>query len=77
MTPAQLRQARRELGISGGELGIALDVSDRTVRAWESGQRDGKPCPIPRSMAVLVRLALINASVRRELGIVSIPGLKS
>lgn len=75
MTPAELRQARRALGITGLELGIALNVSDRTVRAWESGRRDGKSCPIPRSMAVLVRLALVSASVRRELGIVSVPGL--
>jgi hypothetical protein len=43
----------------------------RTVRTWEAGVRDGKPYPIPLSVAVLVRLAVKNASVRRELGIPS------
>ena len=76
MTPNELRRARAKLGLTGRELGIALDVNDRTVRAWESGQRDDKPCPIPRSIAVLVRLALTNPSVRRELGIVSNPALQ-
>ena len=69
MTPDELRQARAALGLTGLELANALDVSDRTVRAWESGTRDGKPSPIPQSIAVLVRLALKYASVRRELGI--------
>lgn len=69
MTPDELRQARAALGLTGLELANVLDVSDRTVRAWESGARDGKPSPIPQSIAVLVRLALKYASVRRELGI--------
>ena len=69
MTPEEFRRARAELGLTGVEAGRAFDVSDRTVRGWESGMRDGKPTPIPRTVAVLMRLALKHASVRRDLGI--------
>lgn len=69
MTPEEFRQARAELGLTGVQFARAFDVADRTVRAWEAGMRDGKPAPIPRPIAVLVRLALKMPSVRRELGI--------
>jgi DNA-binding XRE family transcriptional regulator len=69
MTPEEFRRARAELGLTGEEFAAAFDVASRTVRAWEAGKRDGKPAPIPRPIAVLVRLALKNATVRRELGI--------
>ena len=73
MTPDELKQARAALGLTGEQLARVFDVHMRTVRAWEAGVRDGKPYPIPLSVAVLVRLALKNASVRRELGIPSRP----
>jgi hypothetical protein len=43
------------------------------VRGWEAGRRDrnSEPVVVPRPIAVLVRLALKHASVRRELGIPS------
>ena len=43
------------------------------MRGWEAGRRDrnSEPVVIPRPIAVLVRLALKHASVRRELGIPS------
>ena len=69
MTPHEFKQARAALGLTGVEFARAFDVADRTVRAWEAGQRDGKPAPIPRPITVLVRLALKMPSVRRELGI--------
>jgi transcriptional regulator with XRE-family HTH domain len=71
MTPDELKRARAALGLTGEELARVFDVHIRTVRAWQAGARDGKPYPIPRSVAVLVRLALKNSSVRRELGIPS------
>jgi DNA-binding transcriptional regulator YiaG len=71
MTSAEFKQAHAELGLTGVEIARALDVTDRTVRAWEAGMRDGKPAPIPKAIAVLVRLALRHANVRRELGIAS------
>ena len=69
MTPEELRAARAAFGLTGAEFAQVFDVSDRTVRGWEAGQRDGNPAPVPRPIAVLVRLALKHASVRRELGI--------
>lgn len=71
MTPEELKQARAALDLTGDELAAALGMSGRTVRAWEAGQRDGKPAPIPQAIAVLLRLALKSSSVRRELGIAS------
>ena len=71
MTPEELRAARAAFGLTGAEFAQAFDVTARTVRGWEAGHRDGKPSPVPRPIAVLVRLALKHASVRRELGIPS------
>jgi hypothetical protein len=60
-------------GLSGAEFARVFDVSERTVRGWEAGRRDrnSEPVVVPRPIAVLVRLALKHASVRRELGIPS------
>jgi transcriptional regulator with XRE-family HTH domain len=71
MTPEELRAARAAFGLTGAEFAQVFDVTARTVRGWEAGHRDGKPSPVPRPIAVLVRLALKHASVRRELGIPS------
>jgi transcriptional regulator with XRE-family HTH domain len=72
MTPGELREARNALGLTLVEFARAFDVNDRTVRGWENGTRNGgKLTPIPRPIAVLVRLALKNHTVRRELGIAS------
>ena len=76
MTPEELRAARAAFGLTGAEFAQVFDVSDRTVRGWEAGQRDGNPAPVPRPIAVLVRLALKHASVRRELGIPPIGKVK-
>lgn len=49
MTPAQLKHARRKLGLSVAELAQALEhtkapgkppVDPRTVRRWEEGTKD-------------------------------------
>jgi transcriptional regulator with XRE-family HTH domain len=71
MTGEELSAARKAFGLSTAEFANVFDVSDRTVRGWEAGYRDhaGPPVTIPRPIAVLVRLALKHASVRRELGI--------
>jgi transcriptional regulator with XRE-family HTH domain len=73
MTREELRAAREAFGLTGAEFARVFDVSERTVRGWEKGRRDIKsnPVVIPRPIAVLVRLALKHASVRRELGIPS------
>jgi transcriptional regulator with XRE-family HTH domain len=73
MTSEELSAARKAFGLSGAEFARVFDVSERTVRGWEAGRRDrnSEPVVIPRPIAVLVRLALKHASVRRELGIPS------
>ena len=46
MTPDQVRESRRELGLSQADLAELIGVSPRTVKYWESGQRS------PRRVAV-------------------------
>ena len=38
MTPAEFRVVREWLGLSGDWLAAELEVSGRTVRAWEAGK---------------------------------------
>ena len=45
MTPEELRAARAAFGLTGAEFAQVFDVSDRTVRGWEAGHRDGNPAP--------------------------------
>jgi DNA-binding transcriptional regulator YiaG len=71
MTPEELRAARKAFGLTQTEFANVFDVNIRTVKAWEAGHRDGKPAPVPRPIAVLVRLAQEQASVRLALGIPS------
>lgn len=52
MTPADLKSARKALGLSQAEFARAVGVaSDRTVRKWEDGERD-----IPGPVAVICDL---------------------
>lgn len=53
MTPAQLKSARKALGLSEAEFARAVGVaSDHTVSKWEDGERD-----IPGPVAILCSLA--------------------
>lgn len=49
MNAAELAQARKQLGLSVGQLALALVVERSTVHRWESGSR-----PIPRVVALAV-----------------------
>jgi DNA-binding XRE family transcriptional regulator len=71
MTADEMRQARQTLGLTQEQFGRIFDVAPRTVSAWENGARDGRASQVPRSIAVLVRLAVKDQRVRRELGISS------
>jgi DNA-binding XRE family transcriptional regulator len=78
MTPDELKKARAALGdirgrkLTGAELAKALGITDRTYRGYEAGfRRETEPVEIPAKIATMVRLALRNATVRRELGIKS------
>ena len=63
MTPADLKAARRELGLSQAGLAALLRVqSDRTVRKWEAGERD-----IPGPAAILIEVLLAVPEARQYL----------
>jgi DNA-binding transcriptional regulator YiaG len=56
LTPAELRDARRRLGLTQTELALALKLGGdgaRTVRRWEDGQR-----PVPLVVALAIDLML-------------------
>jgi len=40
MTPVELKTIRQNLGLSQRKLGEALGYSGRSIRHWESGQRE-------------------------------------
>jgi transcriptional regulator with XRE-family HTH domain len=55
MTPTQIKQARKALGLSTGGFARALGVDPRTVRRWEDGTKQ-PPGP------VIILLELAGAS---------------
>ena len=70
MTGDELKAARERLGLSAQGFADAFGVSDgRTVRGWESGERNGRPAPVPATVALLTRLALHFDEVRKFLKI--------
>jgi DNA-binding transcriptional regulator YiaG len=53
MTPAQLKKARHALGLSAEGFARLVGVkSGRTVRRWESGERE-IPGPVVKLLAIL------------------------
>ena len=69
MTGPELQQLRKRLGVTGAEFAKAFEVHERTLRSWEGSIHKGRLVPVPRAVAILTRLALKDASVRRELGL--------
>lgn len=54
MSPEEFKEAKRKLGLSAQGMATALGVADgRTVRRWESGERD-----VPGPAIVLLRIWL-------------------
>ena len=65
MTPADLKSARKSLGLSQAEFARVMGVaSDRTVRKWEDGERD-----VPGYVPIMLDLIEHIPSVRKRLGI--------
>ena len=65
MTPATLKAARHALGLSAEGFARLVRVeSGRTVRRWESGERD-----IPGPVIVLVTALQESQAVRRYFGV--------
>lgn len=71
MTPDELKAARSMLGLTQPEFARVFHVSERAVRGWEYGARNGKPHKMPDVVALVVRFALKHPMIRRELGIKS------
>lgn len=65
MTPRELKSARHSLGLSAEGFAKLVRVeSGRTVRRWESGDRD-----IPGPVQVIVEAVMSSAAVRRHFGL--------
>lgn len=65
MTPTELKSIRHALGLSAGGFASLVRVqSGRTVRRWESGERD-----IPGPVTVLCEALIASAAVRRHFGL--------
>lgn len=65
MTPADLKSARRALGLTQSGLAQFVRVaSGRTVRRWEDGSRD-----IPGPIIVLLTAAIESPEVRQYFGL--------
>lgn len=65
MTPAELKSARKALGLSAEGFARFVRVqSGRTVFRWEAGERD-----IPGPVIVLVRAAMESPEVRQYFGL--------
>ena len=47
MTPDELKAARSTLGLTQVEFARAFQVSQRAVRGWEAGTRNGRTHAIP------------------------------
>lgn len=64
MSPAQLKAARKKLGLSADELAKLVGVSSRSMTRYESGRRE-----TPYAIGLLLSLAMRFKAVRRDLGI--------
>ena len=65
MTPPELRDAHRRLGLSANGAARLFRVSEgRTVRRWWSGERD-----TPGPVIVLTQALLESGAVRRHFGL--------
>lgn len=51
--PAKLRELRRAAGLSTTQLAAAMDISQVTVRTWESGKYSPASAKLPRLAKVL------------------------
>jgi hypothetical protein len=67
MTREEFQAARKELGVSMAKLGRTVNTHERTVAGWNSGDRLGKPAPVPKAVALLLELALKYPPVRQDL----------
>jgi len=53
MTPAQFKEARHKLGLTGTQLAKILAVSPRTVRKWEAVDKSTSRKPNPGACLIM------------------------
>ena len=56
MNPPEFRQARRQLGLSVGQLALELQVHPRTIQRWQEGTQS-LPGPVALAMRMLIEKA--------------------
>ena len=59
MTPAELKSARKSLGLTAEQFAKVIGVTRDAVCKWESGKR-----PIPRSVELLIYLISLANSTK-------------
>jgi DNA-binding transcriptional regulator YiaG len=64
MTPADLKSARKTLGLGAGRFADILGIDISSVRKYESGAR-----PIPAWLEIVVDLLMNVPSARKRLGL--------
>jgi transcriptional regulator with XRE-family HTH domain len=71
LTGLELKRARQALGLTGAQFAKAFDVHETTLWRWENGRirHNGKPTPVPETIAKLVEAALASPKMRRRLNI--------
>ena len=61
MTPDRLETVRRIMRLTQADLGRLVDVSERTVRAWEKGTS-----PVPVAVSLILRLLIVAEARTRK-----------
>lgn len=61
MTPDRLESVRRIMRLTQADLGRLVDVSERTVRAWEKGTS-----PVPVAVSLVLRLLIVAEARTRK-----------
>jgi DNA-binding transcriptional regulator YiaG len=69
MTAEELKEARHFLGLSVNDLADLLGVDERTLRAWEHGERHGKPNTVPGSVSLLMYILIKCKPARKLIGL--------
>ena len=73
MSAPEVKAIREALGMSQAQLADFLQMdgkeSDRTVRGWEAGTRNGRPAKIPGPAQVLLRAIAESEAVRHHFGL--------
>ncbi len=68
-TPAELKKARTQFGVTAAALAKLLRTNARTVQSWEDESGGASARSIPGPVQVLLELALASRQARKHLGL--------